>query len=123
MKKGSPALCVHTRLQMYTRTFLSRSCLKFISLFGEDIYAGIAQKPTNLTHTSQPGMNTACCTDNLNFSTYKFSQALEFWVEILNLSKTTSANLVFPAKTDYFFFLFKTNGNVAWILLTNSSTV
>lgn len=42
--------------------------------------------------------------DNLKFSTYKFSQALEFWVEIVNFSKTTSANILFPAKPGFFFY-------------------
>lgn len=47
-------------------------------------------------------MNAACFMDNLNFSTCRFPQALEFWVEILNFSKTSSANIVCLAKPDFF---------------------
>lgn len=66
-------------------------------------------------------MNAACFMDNLNFSTCRFPQALEFWVEILNFSKMTSENIVCLAKPD--FLLFRTNGKVAWFLLTKPSTV
>lgn len=54
-------------------------------------------------YESQFGRNVASFRENLNFSTYKFSQALEVWVKILNFSKKTSANIVLPVKIAFFY--------------------
>lgn len=119
--KGSPALRVHTCPPIDTPTFLNRACLKSFSSF-ERTFMQVLLGNQQASPTLEPAWNECCLFyGQLKFFTYKFSQALEFCVEILNFSKMTSANIVFPAKLR--FFLFKTNVNLAWFLLSKKHCV
>lgn len=66
----------------------------YIVLFVEDVCAGIIFLGNQRTqvYKSQFGRNAASFRENWNFSTSKFSQALEVWVKTHNFSKI-SANM------------------------------